>query len=138
MKLEKIKIFTLSLLVVGLVAGPALAQKSKDTLRIGFYDPISIVDATHDPKPETGFLSRAVYDNLLAYDRKSGEFKPALAKSWKRIGAKSIEFKLRDDIKFHDGSEFDADDVVYTIYWMANPKVIFRIKTRYLWINNAE
>ena len=36
MKQEKIKIFTLSLLVVGLVAGPALAQKSKDTLRIGF------------------------------------------------------------------------------------------------------
>ena len=138
MKQEKIKIFTLSLLVVGLVAGPALAQKSKDTLRIGFYDPISIVDATHDPKPETGFLSRAVYDNLLAYDRKSGEFKPALAKSWKRIGAKTIEFKLRDDIKFHDGSEFDADDVVYTINWMANPKVKFRIKTRYLWIKNAE
>jgi peptide/nickel transport system substrate-binding protein len=130
--------FMLYLIVVGLVASPAFAQKSKNTLRIGFYDPISIVDATYDPKPETGFLSRAVYDNLLAYDRKTGEFKPSLAKSWKRIGAKTIEFKLRDDVKFHNGSEFDADDVVYTINWMADPKVKFRIKTRYLWIKNAE
>jgi peptide/nickel transport system substrate-binding protein len=126
------------LVTTGLVMGPASAQKSKDTLRVGFYDPISIVDATHDPKPETGFLSRAVYDNLLAYDRKSGEFKPSLAKSWKRIDAKTLEFKLRDDVKFHDGSEFDADDVVYTINWMADPKVKFRIKSRYLWIKNAE
>ncbi len=138
MKQGKITTFTLSLLAIGLVTGPVFAQKSKDTLRIGFYDPISIVDATHDPKPETGFLSRAVYDNLLAYDRKSGEFKPSLAKSWKRIGAKTIEFKLRDDVKFHDGSDFDADDVVYTVNWMSNPKVKFRIKTRYLWIKNAE
>ena len=121
-----------------LLASPVLAQKSKDTLRIGFYDPISIVDATHDPKPETGLLSRAVYDNLLAYDRKADKFRPSLAKSWKRIDAKTIEFKLRDDIKFHDGSEFDADDVVYTINWFADPKVKFRIKTRYLWIKKAE
>ena len=121
-----------------LAAGPVLAQKSKDTLRIGFYDPISIVDATHDPKPETGLLSRAVYDNLLAYDRKADKFRPSLAKSWKRIDSKTIEFKLRDDIKFHDGSEFDADDVVYTINWFADPKVKFRIKTRYLWIKKAE
>ena len=105
--------FALSIVAAGLITSPVMAQKSKDTLRIGFYDPISIVDATYDPKPETGFLSGAVYDNLLAYDRKSGEFKPSLAKSWKRIGAKTIEFKLRDDVKFHDGSEFDADDVVY-------------------------
>ena len=124
--------------VLGIVVSPVWAQKSKDTLRIGFYDPISIVDATHDPKPETGFLSRAVYDNLLAYDRKTNTFRPSLAKSWKRINAKTLEFKLRDDVKFHDGSEFDADDVVYTINWFANPKVKFRIKTRYLWIKNAE
>ena len=123
---------------LGLIASPTSAQKSKDTLRIGFYDPISIVDATHDPKPETGFLSRAVYDNLLAYDRKTSTFQPSLAKSWKRIDAKTLEFKLREDVKFHDGSEFDADDVVYTINWFANPKVKFRIKTRYLWIKNAE
>ena len=127
----------LTALTTGLIATPAMAQKSKDTLRIGFYDPISIVDATYDPKPETGFLSRAVYDNLLAYDRKNNKYRPSLAKSWKRIDAKTLEFKLRDDVKFHDGSEFDADDVVYTINWMANPKVRFRIKSRYLWIKNA-
>ena len=134
----KLTKLALTALATGLIASPAMAQKSKDTLRIGYYDPISIVDATHDPKPETGFLSRAVYDNLLAYDRKNDKFRPSLAKSWKRIDAKTLEFKLREDVKFHDGSEYDADDVVYTINWFANPKVRFRIKSRYLWIKNAE
>ncbi len=121
----------------GLISTSAFAQKSKNTVRIGFYDPISIVDATHDPKPETGFMSRVVYDNLLAYDRENNKFRPSLAKSWKRIDAKTLEFKLREDVKYHDGSEFDADDVVYSINWMADPKVKFRIKTRYLWIKEA-
>ncbi|MDG2033449.1 MAG: ABC transporter substrate-binding protein [Rhodospirillales bacterium] len=138
MKITKTTISLCFIITAGFLANPAFGQKSSDTLRIGFYDPISMVDATYDPKPETSFLSRAVYDNLLAYDRESGEFKPSLAKSWKRIGAKTIEFKLRDDVKFHDGSEFDADDVVYTLNWMADPKVKFRIKTRYLWIKNVE
>ncbi len=120
------------------LATEAIAQKSKNTVRIGYYDPISMVDATYDPKPETGLTSGSVYDNLIAFDRKSSKFMPLLAKSWSRVSPKIIEFKLRDDVKFHDGSEFDADDVVYTINWMADPKVKFRIKSRYFWIDKAE
>ena len=131
----------LGLTIVGFaglaIATSAVAQKSKNTVRIGYFDPISMVDAVYDPKPETGFATRAVYDNLVGFDRKSGEFKPLLAKSWKRINPKTIEFNLRDDIKFHDGSKFDADDVVYTINWLSDPKVKFRIKSRYFWIDKA-
>ncbi|MEE2999920.1 MAG: hypothetical protein VX693_08345, partial [Pseudomonadota bacterium] len=71
MSIFKSTLLTWAALSLFFIASPVLAQKSKDTLRIGFYDPISIVDATHDPKPETGLLSRSVYDNLLAYDRKA-------------------------------------------------------------------
>ncbi|MEE2746569.1 MAG: ABC transporter substrate-binding protein [Pseudomonadota bacterium] len=120
-----------------LYSATAIAQKSKNTVRIGYYDPISMVDAVYDPKPETGLTTRVVYDNLVGFDRNTGEFKPLLAKSWKRIDPRTIEFKLRTDIKFHDGSDFDADDVVYTINWLADPKVKFRIKSRYFWISKA-
>ena len=125
-------------MAVALGAGPAMAQKSKDTLRIGFYDPISVVDIAYDPKGETAFTARAVYDTLISFNEGTGEFEPLLAKSWKRIDPTTLEFKLRDDVKFHDGSPFDADDVVYSVNWLADPKVKFRIKSRFLWIKKAE
>ena len=121
-----------------IAAGPALAQKSKDTLRIGFYDPIPGVDLVYDPKGETALTARAVFDTLIAYNERTKTFEPLLAKSWKTVDPTTYEFVLRDDVKFHDGSAFDADDVVYTLNFVADPKVKFRIKSRFLWIAKAE
>ncbi len=116
---------------------PGMAQKAKDTLRVGFYDPIPGVDLVYDPKGETSFTARAVFDTLISYNERTRQFEPLLAKSWKVVNPTTYEFRLRDDIRFHDGSPLDADDVVYSINWMADPKVKFRIKTRFLWIDKA-
>ena len=123
---------------MGLAAAPALADKKSDTLRMAFHDPMPGIDIIYDPKPETQFTSDMVFDTLIHFDDWKHEFRPLLARSWKRIDAKTIEFTLRDDVRFHDGSAFDADDVVYTVNWIANPKVRFRIKSRFLWIARAE
>ncbi len=122
---------------VAMAATPSLAQKSRDTLRIGFYDPIAGVDLIYDPKGETSLTSRAVFDTLISYNERTKAFEPLLATSWKLVNPTTYEFRLRDDIRFHDGSPLDADDVVYSINWMADPKVKFRIKTRFLWIKEA-
>ncbi len=119
-------------------AAPALGQKAKNTLRVGFYDPIPGVDLVYDPKGETAFTARAVFDTLIGYDERTKKFEPLLAKSWKTVDPTTYEFVLRDDIKFHDGSPLDADDVVYTLNFLADPKVKFRIKSRFLWIGKAE
>ena len=79
-----------------------------------------------------------MFDTLIAYNEQSRKFEPLLAKSWKTVNPTTYEFTLRDDVKFHDGSPFDADDVVYTLNFLADPKVKFRIKTRFLWIKKAE
>ncbi len=120
-----------------LAAAPALAQKSADTLRVGFVDPISGVDLIYDPKGETSFSSRAVMDTLISYNERTREFEPLLASSWRRLDPATYEFTLRDDVKFHDGSPLDADDVVYSLNWLSDPKVRFRLKTRFLWIDRA-
>jgi peptide/nickel transport system substrate-binding protein len=49
-----------------------------------------------------------------------------------------LEFELRDDIKFHNGNKFDADDVVYTINYVKDPKVTLTFKSRYTWIEKVE
>ena len=119
-------------LAAPLMTGPALAQKSKDTLRVGVYQPISIIDAVFDPQPQVNLMDRMVFDSLLTYDTENRKYLPGLAVSWKRIDPLTMEFKLREGVKFHDGSEFDADDVVYTFNFVTDPKVKFRFKgTRY-------
>ena len=53
-----------------------------------------------------------VYDALVRYDDKF-EVTPALATSWEQVTPTLWRFKLREGVKFHDGSAFTADDVVF-------------------------
>lgn len=52
-----------------------------------------------------------VYEALVATDRNL-KAQPGLAVSWGRIDDYTWEFKLRPGVIFHDGSTFDADDVI--------------------------
>src|SRR5690242_13296664 len=104
------------------------AQKSAYTVRIGFNDPVSTVDTAVDHKPESNFVGKAIFDSLIYYSAEKARFQPFLAESWKRIDDTTIEFKLRTDVKWHDGKPFTADDVVYTLNWISDPKTKFRFK----------
>jgi peptide/nickel transport system substrate-binding protein len=71
-----------------------------------------------DPHLTTAYASfqvlENVYDTLVAPDAQ-GEFQPSLATEWETSDdGLTWTFTLRDDVSFHDGSEFTADDVVYT------------------------
>jgi peptide/nickel transport system substrate-binding protein len=61
-----------------------------------------------------------------------------LAKSWKRVNETTLEFELRDDIKFHNGNKFDADDVIYTVNYVRDEKVSLTFKSRYTWVKDIE
>ena len=55
-----------------------------------------------------------IYESLVARDRNFA-IEPALAVSWQPVDAKRWRFKLRPNVKFHDGTPFTADDVVFSI-----------------------
>lgn len=55
-----------------------------------------------------------IFDTLLEQDKEL-EFQPALAESWEQIDDLTWEFKLREGVTFHNGEEFDADDVIYSL-----------------------
>lgn len=60
-------------------------------------------------------LYTAVYEPLVEYGEK-GKIMPALAKSWDITeNGKSYTFHLRDDVKFSDGSKFNADALLFSI-----------------------
>ena len=57
--------------------------------------------------------SGQIFDRLVHNDP-NNQLQPALAVSWRAIDATTWEIKLRDKVKFHDGSDFTADDVIFS------------------------
>ena len=119
-------------------AYPGVAQKSADTLRFPIVDPPQGVSYYEDPKTETVFSTSGVYDTLISYNEDTKAFEPALAKSWRRIDDVTLEFDLRDDVTWHDGQKFDADDFVYTMDWILDPKTQLRFKNYWDWVAKVE
>ncbi len=63
--------------------------------------------------PTSPFLD-AVYDGLLGRDNE-GNIVPRLATDWYREEPGRFRFELREDVSFHEGQEFTADDVVFSV-----------------------
>jgi peptide/nickel transport system substrate-binding protein len=59
-------------------------------------------------------IAEHIFDKLVQMDPDS-KMIPGIATSWKTIDATTWEFKLRKGVKFHDGSELTAEDVVFSI-----------------------
>jgi len=117
----------------------AYADKAHDTLRLAVDQPIRLIDATQNPNPEANLIDRAVLDSLIAYDVATKTYHGQLAESWTQIDNKTMEFKLRRGVKFTDGTEMTADDVIYSFQYATDPKNNFLFKdSRFGWIDHAE
>ncbi len=72
-----------------------------------------------DPHNTSSVIDRSLIkmaqDNLVNYDTGTGQLVPALATTWTRLDETTYQFKLREGVKFHDGSDFTAEDVKFTI-----------------------
>ncbi|MFZ1815928.1 MAG: ABC transporter substrate-binding protein [Rhizobiaceae bacterium] len=95
-------------------ASPAFA--AKDTLTLGV-----VLEPPHlDPTAgAAAAIDEVVYANVfegLTRIGSQGEILPALAESWEiSDDGKTYTFKLHTDVKFHDGSGFDAEDVKFSL-----------------------
>lgn len=78
-----------------------------------------------DPIHASGPTAKACFDSLFAWrPNAQGQYgiEPMLAKAWETSGNKLV-LKLRENVKFHDGSDLNADAVIWNIKRMVqNPK----------------
>ncbi len=106
----------ISKLVLGLGLSASLmlasAVNAKD-ITIGLAsEPTAMDPHFHNLTPNNS-LSTHIYDQLVLTDERQN-LKPGLALSWKPLNDTTWEFKLRTGVKFHDGSDFTVDDVLFT------------------------
>jgi peptide/nickel transport system substrate-binding protein len=81
------------------------------------------MDPAFQPSTDDAYHLFAVYNRFLDVD---DEFNPVpeLAKSWSvSEDGLTWTFKLQEGVKFHDGSDFDSGDVVYTFRRLMDPAV---------------
>src|SRR5437016_11679319 len=112
-----------ALAVVLCIGLPSLSAQAESVIRYG----ISMADislTTGQPDRGAGayqFTGYTIYDPLVAWEmnvaERPGKLVPGLATEWSvdASDAKKWRFTLRRDVKFHDGSTFNADAVVWNL-----------------------
>ena len=127
------------MLALGLVfAAPASANKKTDTLAMAYDQAPESVDPYFNNVRIGVIIAANVWDTLLYRDPVTHEYKGQLAKSWKQIDDRTLEFDLREGVKFHNGEEFDADSVVYTLNFVADPANKAVTQQNVQWIQKVE
>ncbi len=111
------------LLVISLTpSGAQTGPRYGGTLRMGMQtDPVGL-----DPHLATATATRNmmehVYDTLVFYSA-SGRFTPGLAESWTTsTDGLTWTFRLRRNVKFHNGRPMTGEDVVYSINRIKDPR----------------
>ncbi|WP_078593371.1 glutathione ABC transporter substrate-binding protein [Evansella clarkii] len=85
-----------------------------DNLIIGVQSDISLIDPHSASDIPSGQVNSSIYETLVKYDTNM-ELEPLLAEEWEAVEDNVWELKLREDVNFHDGSEFTADVVKMNI-----------------------
>lgn len=83
--------------------------------RMSSLDPIDLRD------PSSVLIARQLFDTLVGYDPRTLALTPRLASAWESLdGGARYLFHLRPDVRFHNGREIGADDVVFALNRLAS------------------
>ncbi|MBI4493132.1 MAG: hypothetical protein HY690_10120 [Chloroflexi bacterium] len=96
-------------------AAPAAAKSQLDEWVVAVSEDITAIDPG---VPGAGAIYYNVeyhaFEPLVGYEGPNFQLVPRLAESWSYVNDTTLEFKLRKNVKFHNGDDFTADDVLYT------------------------
>ena len=106
-RIDKVLTFSSVLALVVPIAANAETFSWASTTDPQTLDPHAVNTA-----PVLGFLNN-VYEGLVRRDKQM-QVEPALATAWESLPEGGWRFKLREGVSFHDGSEFNADDVLFS------------------------
>ena len=102
------------LLIAACLAAFATSAVQAQTLRWASQGDAQTMDPHSQNESLTNSINGQVYETLVQRDKKL-LLVAALATEWQQITPTQWRFKLRPNVKFHDGTPFTADDVVFSV-----------------------
>ena len=108
------------------VAALACAPAHAVTLKWAAQNDVITLDPHSQNHATTNGIMQHVYEGLVRYD-KNFKVEPSLATAWKEVAPNQWRFTLRRNIRFHDGSPFTADDVVFSYGRIMQPQGTMQI-----------
>ncbi|RVU55533.1 ABC transporter substrate-binding protein [Anaerosphaera multitolerans] len=109
-------VFTLSLSLIACGNGEdkSTTQDAEDTLKVAIFTELDSMDPFKMTAGDTETIMDNVFDGLFDSDVE-GNLVPDLAESYDiSDDGTTYTFKLKEGVKFHNGEDFNAEDVVYT------------------------
>ena len=112
-------IFVLIFSTTNLFAGGEKETEDKMVIRVAEQVPNLITPGSWDGQAFS--MNSSIYEYLLEMDAGTGELRPSLATEWSTEDGKVWTFKLRQGVKFHNGSSFTSEDVKFTLERTQDP-----------------
>jgi peptide/nickel transport system substrate-binding protein len=97
-----------------ILAAASIGTAGADELTIGLAAEPSAMDPHYHNLGPNNAMRTHIFESLVWQDAEQ-LLEPQLAESWRTLDDTTWEFKLRQGVKFHDGTDFDAQDVIYTV-----------------------
>ena len=107
--------------LLGLPASPIEAAREADLI-ISQKADVDTFDPTMSTNTTTHNIVINVFDTLIRLSDDGKDFVGELAESWKLIDPTTWQFKLRRGVKFHNGEDFNADAVKFSLDATLDPK----------------
>ncbi|MDO9525092.1 MAG: ABC transporter substrate-binding protein [Gemmobacter sp.] len=115
------RVFLTTAAILTMMTGAAFAQ-GKERLTIDLPGDAATLDPHLQWNTDSYVIYRNIFDNLVTRNT-AGEIVPQIALSWTYLDDTTIEFKIRDDVTFHDGSKLTAEDVAFSINRIIDPNL---------------
>lgn len=87
----------------------------KDTLTWAQGADVTSLDPHQGKETPAVDVTCQIFDTLVAVNPETNEIEPQIAESWEQVDELTYTFKIRQGIKFHDGSDLTAEDVKFSL-----------------------
>jgi peptide/nickel transport system substrate-binding protein len=116
-------------LAIGAFA-PVSAQDKNVTIVLS--EELDLVDPCMASRSNIGrVILENISETMTELDARGGGLKPRLAASWEPVDNDTWRFKLQPGVKFSDGSDFDAEDVAYSLARTTSDKITCEIGAKF-------
>lgn len=112
--------YTTKALMVGVTLIAITSSAFARDITIDLAGEPSSLDPHVQWNPDSYYVYRNIFDNLVTRNN-DGEIAPQIAVSWDQVSDTEMQFTIRENVTFHDGTPLEPSDVVYSVKRITNP-----------------